>query len=151
IRFLLITLTVSPARWLLNQPGLVRFRRMLGLFAFFYGCLHFSTWIVLDKFFDWHEMGQDILKRRFIMVGMLGLLLRLPLAITSTAGWVRRLGFKKWQRLHRLIYFAALAGVIHYYWLVKSDIRDPVMYGGILLILMLYRAWHWIRTPKRPT
>ena len=149
IRFLLITLTVTPLRGLLNQPQLVRFRRMFGLFAFFYGCLHFSTWLVLDKFFDWHEMGQDILKRRFITVGMLGLLLMVPLAITSTAGWVRRLGFKNWQRLHRLIYFSAASGVIHYYWLVKSDIREPLMYGAILLVLMLYRAWHWLPS-RRP-
>src|SRR5579871_1285450 len=91
IRFLLITLSVTPLRGLLNQPQLVRFRRMLGLFAFFYGCLHLSTWVVLDKFFDWHEMWADILKRRFITVGMLALSLMLPLAITSTAGWVRRL------------------------------------------------------------
>ena len=118
---------------------------MLGLSAFFYGCLHLSAWVVLDKFFDWHEMWADVLKRRFITMGMLGLLMMLPLAITSTAGWVRRLGFKRWQRLHRLIYFSATAGVIHYYWLVKSDIREPLMYAGILLILMLFRAVMWTR------
>jgi sulfoxide reductase heme-binding subunit YedZ len=147
IRFLLITLAVTPLRGLLNQPQLVRFRRMLGLSAFFYGCAHFSTWVVLDKFFDFHEMWQDILKRRFITMGMIGLGLMLPLAITSTSGWVRRLGFKRWQRLHRLVYFSALAGVIHYYWLVKSDIREPVMYAAILLILMSYRAVVWMRAP----
>lgn len=151
IRFLLITLTVTPLRGLLNQPQLVRFRRMLGLFAFFYGCLHLSTWIVLDKFFDFHEMWQDVLKRRFITMGMLALSLMLPLAITSTAGWVRRLGFKRWQRLHRLIYFSATAAVIHYYWLVKSDIREPLMYGAILLVLMLYRAVVWARRPSPKT
>jgi len=145
IRFLLITLTVTPLRGLLNQPALVRYRRMLGLFAFFYGCLHLSAWVVLDKFFDWHEMWQDVLKRRFITMGMLGLSLMLPLAITSTAGWVRRLGYRKWQKLHRLVYFSALAGVIHYYWLVKSDIREPLMYAGILLILMGYRGFAWTR------
>ncbi len=149
IRFLLITLCVTPLRNLLSQPKLVQYRRMLGLSAFFYGCLHLSMWVVLDKYFDWHEMWADVLKRRFITVGMLGLLLMLPLAITSTAGWVRRLGFKRWQQLHRLIYFSALAGVIHYYWLVKSDIREPVMYGAILLILMLYRASVWMRSPAR--
>lgn len=148
IRFLMITLAVTPLRGLLNQPQLTRFRRMFGLSAFFYACLHFSTWIGLDKFFDWHEMGQDIVKRRFITVGMAGLLMMLPLAITSTSGWVRRLGFGRWQRLHRLVYFAALAGVIHYYWLVKSDIRQPVMYAGILAILMTYRAVKWLRKPK---
>ena len=145
IRFLLITLSVTPLRNLLNQPRLVQYRRMLGLSAFLYGCLHLSAWVVLDKFFDWHEMWADVLKRRFITMGMLGLLMMLPLAITSTAGWVRRLGFKRWQRLHRLIYFSATAGVIHYYWLVKSDIREPLMYAGILLILMLFRAVMWTR------
>jgi sulfoxide reductase heme-binding subunit YedZ len=146
IRLLLTTLAVTPLRGLLNQPLLVRFRRMLGLFAFFYGCLHLSSWVVLDKFFDWHEMWQDVLKRRFITVGMLALFLMLPLAITSTAGWVRRLGFKNWQRLHRLIYFSAAAAVVHYYWLVKSDIREPVMYGAIFVILMLYRLLRKYRT-----
>jgi sulfoxide reductase heme-binding subunit YedZ len=136
IRFLLITLSVTPLRKIFNQPKLAR---MLGLFAFFYVCLHFLTWFVLDKFFNFSEMWADILKRRYITVGMLGFAMLLPLAVTSTAGWVRRLGFVKWQRLHRLIYFAALAGVIHYYWLVKSDVRLPLMYGAILAILMLYR------------
>ena len=132
IRFLLITLCVTPLRKIFNQPKLVRYRRMLGLFAFFYVCLHFLTWFVLDKSFSLSDMWADVLKRRFITVGMLGFAMLLPLAITSTAGWVRRLGFAKWQRLHRLIYFAALAGVIHYYWLVKSDVRLPLMYGAIL-------------------
>jgi sulfoxide reductase heme-binding subunit YedZ len=143
IRFLLITLSVTPLRILLNQPKLARFRRMLGLFAFFYGCLHLTTWVWLDKFFDLHEMWVDVLKRRFITVGMTGFVLLIPLAITSTAGWVRRLGFVRWQRLHRLVYFSALAGVIHYYWLVKSDVRLPLLYGGILAVLMTYRAWNW--------
>jgi len=139
MRFLLITLSVTPLRKIFNQPKLARFRRMLGLFAFFYGCLHLTTWVWLDKFFDLHEMWKDVLKRRFITVGMTGFVLMIPLAITSTSGWVRRLGFVRWQRLHRLIYFSALAGVIHYYWLVKSDVRLPLLYGGILAALMGYR------------
>ena len=143
IRFLLITLSVTPFRKLLNQPKVARFRRMLGLFAFFYGCLHLTTWVWLDKFFDFHEMWVDVLKRRFITVGMTGFVLLIPLAITSTAGWVRRLGFVRWQRVHRLVYFSALAGVIHYYWLVKSDVRLPLLYGGILTVLMAYRVWTW--------
>jgi methionine sulfoxide reductase heme-binding subunit len=150
IRFLLITLCVTPLRKIFNQPKLVRYRRMLGLFAFFYVCLHFLTWFVLDKFFSFSEMWADILKRRFITVGMLGFAMLLPLAVTSTAGWVRRLGFMKWQRLHRLIYFAALAGVIHYYWLVKSDVRLPLMYGAMLAVLMLYRFFIWKQTPPKP-
>ncbi len=139
IRFLLITLAITPLRTILNQPQLIRFRRMLGLFAFFYGCAHFATWFWLDKQFYLHEMWDDIVKRRFITVGMTGLLLMIPLAVTSTAGWVRRLGFRRWQLLHRLIYFSALAGVIHYYWLVKSDIRAPLRYGGMLALLLLWR------------
>jgi methionine sulfoxide reductase heme-binding subunit len=149
IRFLLITLAVTPLRKLLNQPQLARFRRMLGLFAFFYGCLHLMTWLWLDKFFDLSEMWKDVVKRRFITAGMTAFLLMLPLAITSTAGWVRRLGFVRWQRLHRLIYFSALAGVVHYYWLVKSDVREPLMYFGIWAVLMLYRLGVWLRTPHR--
>ena len=139
IRFVLITLTITPLRVLLKQPNLARFRRMLGLFAFFYGTLHFATWFALDKGFDLSEMWKDVLKRTFITAGFTGYVLMIPLAITSTAGWVRRLGFKRWQQLHRLIYITAAAGVIHYYWLVKSDIRLPVMYGAILLVLLACR------------
>jgi sulfoxide reductase heme-binding subunit YedZ len=149
IRFLLITLAVTPLRKLFNQPQLARFRRMFGLFAFFYGCLHLTTWLGLDKFFDLSEMWKDVVKRRFITAGMAGFLLMLPLAITSTSGWVRRLGFVRWQRLHRLVYFSALAGVIHYYWLVKSDIRLPVMYASIWAALMLYRLGIWLRPQRR--
>jgi sulfoxide reductase heme-binding subunit YedZ len=139
IRFLLITLSITPLRKLLVQPALIRFRRMLGLFAFFYASLHFLTYIWLDKFFDLHEMIKDVAKRPFITAGFTGFVLLIPLAITSTRGWIRRLGGRRWQRLHRLIYFSAAAGVIHYYWLVKSDIRLPVLYGAILTLLLLYR------------
>jgi sulfoxide reductase heme-binding subunit YedZ len=149
IRFLLITLGVTPLRKLFNLPQLARFRRMLGLFAFFYGCLHLMTWLGLDKFFDLSEMWKDVVKRRFITAGMTAFLLMLPLAITSTSGWVRRLGFVRWQRLHRLVYISALAGVIHYYWLVKSDIRLPVMYGAIWTVLMCYRGGVWLRAQRR--
>ena len=150
IRLLLITLAVTPLRKLFGLPKLARYRRMLGLFAFFYGSLHFMTWLWLDKFFDPHEMVKDIIKRRFITAGMTGFALMIPLAVTSTAGWVRRLGFERWQRIHRLIYFSALAGVIHYYWLVKSDVRLPLLYGGILAVLMAYRAKIWLSsTPRR--
>jgi methionine sulfoxide reductase heme-binding subunit len=139
VRFLLITLAITPLRAILNQPQLFRFRRMIGLFAFFYVCLHFATWIWLDKDFDTHEMWEDVIKRRFITAGMTGILLLMPLAVTSTAGWVRRLGYRRWQLLHRLIYPGAIAGVVHYYWGVKSDIRMPLMYGGILAALLFYR------------
>lgn len=143
LTFLLITLAITPLRRLLHQPWLIRYRRMFGLFAFFYGVLHFLTYIWLDKFFDWHEMLADIAKRRFITVGFTGFVLLIPLALTSTSGWIRRLGGKRWQTLHRLIYFSAIAGVIHYYWLVKADVRKPLEYGLVLCLLLGYRLWMW--------
>lgn len=147
IRFLLITLAITPARKLLGLPWLIRFRRMSGLFAFFYGCLHFVTYIWLDKSFDVHEMIVDIAKRKFITIGFLAFVLLIPLAITSTAGWIRRLGGKRWQALHRLIYVSAIAGVVHYIWLVKADLRKPLQYAFILAILLGYRFVVWV-TPK---
>jgi len=112
---------------------------MFGLFAFFYACLHFTTYIWLDKFFDTQDMLKDIVKRPFITVGFTAFVLLIPLALTSTKGWVRRLG-RRWQLLHRLVYFSAVAGVIHYYWLVKSDVRLPLLYGALLGVLLLYRV-----------
>jgi sulfoxide reductase heme-binding subunit YedZ len=147
LRFMLITLAVTPIRKLTGLLWLIRYRRMFGLFAFFYATLHFLTYIWLDKFFDVHEMLHDVAKRRFITVGFTGFVLLIPLAITSTKGWIRRLGGKRWQALHRLIYFSAIAGVIHYWWLVKADIRDPLKYGGILAVLLGYRIAVWAR-PK---
>lgn len=141
IRFLLLGLAVTPARRLLQLPDLIRFRRMLGLYAFFYGSLHFLTWLYLDKALDVREIGQDVLKRSFITAGFASLLLMLPLALTSTKGWIRRLGGQRWQRLHRLVYLAAIAGVVHYYWLVKSDIRLPAMYAALLALVLGARLW----------
>jgi methionine sulfoxide reductase heme-binding subunit len=141
LRFLVITLCVTPFRKILRLPELVRFRRMLGLFAFFYACLHFTTYIWLDKFFDLHEMWKDIAKRKYITVGFTAFLLLIPLAVTSTAGWIRRLGGKRWQQLHRLIYFSAALGVIHYYWLVKSAVIRPLTYGALVAILLLWRLF----------
>ena len=138
IRFLVISLAVTPLRRTLGQPDLIRFRRMLGLFAFFYATLHFSTWLVLDKFFDWPEILRDFTKRRFIIMGLLAFSSMVPLAITSTKGWIRRLG-KRWQLLHRLVYLSAIAAVVHYWWLVKSDIREPALYGAIVAIELVYR------------
>jgi methionine sulfoxide reductase heme-binding subunit len=143
IRFLIITLAVTPLRKIFKLPQLIRFRRMLGLFAFFYGCLHFSTWLALDRYFNWAEMLKDIAKRPFITVGFTGFVLMIPLAITSTAGWIRRLGGKRWQLLHRAIYLSAIAGVIHYYWLVKSDVRKPLQYAAIVAILLAWRIGAW--------
>ena len=123
---------------------------MLGLFAFFYGCLHLLTYIWLDKFFEFREMAADVVKRPFITAGAVAFLTMLPLALTSTAGWIRRLGGRRWQALHRLIYVSASAGVIHYLWLVKSDIRMPALYGAILALLLAFRLRAWlVRKPKR--
>ena len=143
IRFLLITLAITPIRKLTGRLWLIRYRRMFGLFAFFYATLHFLTYIWLDKFFDLHEMLHDIAKRKFITVGFTGFVLLIPLALTSTTGWIRRLGGKRWQALHRLIYFSAIAGVIHYWWLVKADIREPLKYAAILAVLLGYRIAVW--------
>ena len=140
LNFLAITLAISPLRRLFGLPELIRFRRMLGLFAFFYGCLHFTTYLWLDKFFDLHEIAKDVWKRPFITAGFLGFISMAPLALTSTAGWIRRLGGRRWQILHRLIYLTAIAGVVHYYWLVKSDVRKPLLYASIVLLLLAERA-----------
>ncbi|MGB2627916.1 MAG: protein-methionine-sulfoxide reductase heme-binding subunit MsrQ [Candidatus Acidiferrum sp.] len=144
LRFLLFCLAVTPLRKLLNLSELTRFRRMLGLFAFFYACLHFLTYIGPDQSFDLGGMWRDVQKRRFITVGFTAFVLLIPLAVTSTKGWIGRLGGKRWQRLHRLIYVAAVCGVVHYYWLVKSDVRKPVFYGVILGILLLWRLRNWL-------
>jgi sulfoxide reductase heme-binding subunit YedZ len=143
LRFLAITLAVSPLRRLLRLPELIRFRRMLGLFAFFYGCLHFTTYLWLDKFFNFDEIAKDVWKRPFITAGFLGFISMAPLALTSTAGWIRRLGGRRWQMLHRLIYISAIAGVVHYYWLVKSDVRKPLLYGAIVFVLLAERVVRW--------
>jgi sulfoxide reductase heme-binding subunit YedZ len=145
IRFLIFTLCITPFRKLLRLPELIRFRRMLGLFAFFYVCLHFLTWFVIDQQFNLHDMWADVVKRRFITVGFTAFVLLIPLAITSTAGWIRRLGGKRWQQLHRAIYIAAVCGVIHYYWLVKSDIRWPLFYGTLVGLLLLWRFFDFVR------
>ena len=143
LSFLLVTLSISPLRKLTRQYWLIGLRRMLGLFAFFYGTLHLMTWLWLDKFFDVHEMLADIIKRRFITAGMTAFALMIPLALTSTKWSIRKLGGKRWQVLHRLIYFSAMAGVIHYIWLVKADLRKPLEYAAVLGVLLLYRLIVW--------
>jgi sulfoxide reductase heme-binding subunit YedZ len=140
IRFVVLTLAVTPLRKVLGLPDLIKFRRMIGLFAFFYGTLHFFTFIWLDKFFDLGEIWKDVLKRPFITAGFVAFVAMIPLAVTSTTGWIRRMGGKRWQLLHRLVYLTGIAGVVHYYWLVKSDIREPVFYGVLVGTLLLYRV-----------
>jgi sulfoxide reductase heme-binding subunit YedZ len=148
LRFLLLTLLISPARKLLKRPELIRFRRMFGLFAFFYAVLHVLTWAWLDKLFDPHEILADVQKRPFITAGAVAFLSMLPLAATSTSGWIRRLGGKQWRALHRLVYLAGVAAVVHFYWLVKSDVREPLLYGAILAVLFTLRIW--LRLAQRP-
>jgi len=114
---------------------------MLGLFAFFYGCCHFSVYLTFDQTFDLHGIWADVMKRRYITVGFTAFVLMIPLALTSTNGWVRRLGAKRWQLLHRLVYVTAIAGVVHYYWLVKSDIHLPLIYGAIVMLLLASRPF----------
>ena len=151
MRFLLITLAITPLRKLTKQTWLIRFRRMLGLFAFFYGTLHFLTYIWFDKSFVMADIWADVAKRRFITVGFLGFVLMIPLALTSMTWTIRKLGGKRWQALHRLIYVSAIAGVIHYVWLVKSDESKPLQYGVILAVLLLYRVvvWVWPKGPRK--
>ena len=140
--FLLVALSITPLRKITRQYWLISFRRMLGLFAFFYGCLHLTTYVWLDKFFDVHEMLHDIAKRKFITAGMTAFALMIPLALTSTKWSIRRLG-KRWQTLHHLIYFSAAAGVVHYIWLVKADLKKPLEYAAVLGVLLMYRIVAW--------
>jgi sulfoxide reductase heme-binding subunit YedZ len=144
LRFLIFTLCITPFRKVLNVPELIRFRRILGLFAFFYVSLHFLTYLGPDQSFNLAGMLKDVVKRPFITVGFAAFVLLIPLAITSTAGWVRRLGGKRWQAIHRSIYLCAILGVIHYYWLVKSDVRKPLFYGFLVGILLLWRFTEWL-------
>lgn len=135
---LMVTLSVTPLRRLSGRAELVRYRRMLGLFSFFYACLHFVTYVWLDQFFDPAAIARDIVKRPFITVGFAAFVLLVPLAVTSTHAMMRRLG-RRWQQLHRLVYVIALLGVIHYLWLVKKDMTEPLIYGGVLVLLLAMR------------
>ena len=143
LRFLVFTLCITPLRKLLKLPDLIRFRRMLGLFAFFYACLHFLTYLGPDQSFDLAAIWKDVAKRPFVTVGFTAFVLLIPLALTSTAGWIRRLGGRRWQMLHRAIYISAICGVIHYYWLVKSAVLRPLTYGAIVAVLLLWRLVDW--------
>jgi methionine sulfoxide reductase heme-binding subunit len=138
LRLLLVTLAITPLRVVFSAPLLLGLRRMLGLFAFTYIALHFLVWITLDRWLDFGAVLEDVAKRPFITVGLTALLLLIPLAVTSTAGWMRRLG-RRWQRLHRLIYPAAMLGCVHYWWQVKADLREPLIYATVLLVLLGWR------------
>jgi len=147
LRFLVITLAVTPLKDLLGKPWPIAFRRMLGLFAFFYVLLHFLVWLLIDRELVFSGRAAlsgilaDIAKRPFITIGFAGFLMLIPMAITSTNGWIRRLGAQRWRRLHRLIYVIVPFGVWHFYWLVKSDVREPLLYLGITIVLLGWRVW----------
>jgi methionine sulfoxide reductase heme-binding subunit len=139
LRLLLATLAVTPLAVTLRLPWLMRLRRMLGLFAFAYVCLHFANWLVLDRWFDGRAIVADIAKRPYITVGFTAFLMLVPLALTSTDGWIRRLG-RRWHLLHRLVYPAAVLGCVHYWWQVKADWREPLLYAAVLALLLGWRV-----------
>ncbi len=147
LRLLLLTLTVTPLRRLSGWSGIIRIRRMLGLFTFFYACLHFLTYLIFDQSFDLQEIIKDVSKHPYVTVGFTAFLLLIPLAITSTNNMIRRLG-KRWRQLHQSIYIIATLGVLHYLWLVKKDLRTPLIYAALLLVLLIYRVWHRRRLPS---
>jgi len=140
LRLLIATLAITPLRDWIGKPWPLMLRRMLGVFAFFYVCLHFIVWLVVDQELYWPGILTDIGKRPFITIGFAAFVLLIPLAATSTNGMMRRLG-KRWQSLHRLVYICAILGVWHFYWLVKSDVREPLLYAGILTALFAWRIW----------
>lgn len=135
LRFILVALAVTPVRWISGWNPIIRYRRMVGLLAFFYASLHFSTYIVFDHFFDVSSIFEDVAERKYVTAGFVGFVLMLPLAITSTQGWIRRLG-KRWSLLHRLIYVVAIAGVVHFLWLVKLENSEPLVYAAVLAVLL---------------
>ncbi|MBM3565575.1 MAG: sulfoxide reductase heme-binding subunit YedZ [Alphaproteobacteria bacterium] len=141
LRFLLIALAVTPVREAFGLAALARFRRMIGLYAFFYVCLHVLSYVVATHFFDWAEILKDILKRNYITVGMAVFLMLIPLAATSTAAMVKRIGAARWKTLHRLAYAAGIGGVVHFYMMVKADVREPLLYGAILALLLGWRIY----------
>jgi methionine sulfoxide reductase heme-binding subunit len=149
LTLLLVSLSITPLRRLTGVSWLIRLRRLVGLFAFFYGALHFITYIWLDKFFDFTEMTKDIAKRPFITAGFFAFVLLIPLAATSTAAAIRILGGRKWQILHRAVYVSASSAVLHYWWKVKADTRTPALYAAFLAALLAFRLLYWARRKKQ--
>ena len=148
LTLLMATLAISPIRRITGWNRIIQLRRPLGLFAFFYVCLHFLVYLVLDQFFAWSYIWEDIAERPFITVGFTAFLLLIPLAVTSTKGWIRRMG-RNWQRLHAAIYVAAALGVIHFYWKVKADTREPLLFAFILVVLLAFRVPAALRRRRR--
>ncbi|MGO8764627.1 MAG: sulfite oxidase heme-binding subunit YedZ [Limisphaerales bacterium] len=151
--FLMLTMAVTPLRKLTGLNWLIQLRRMLGLFAFFYGCIHFSLFFTLDREWSISSTLTEMVKRKYLIIGSIGLISMIPLAITSTNGMIKRLGGKRWRALHRLAYVAAIAGVIHFYMQVKADVRLPLAFAGVLAILLGYRLMEYVRSrqPKPAT
>lgn len=149
LRFLAITLSVTPLRRISGWNELIKYRRMLGLFAFFYATLHLGNYIGLDMFFDVGDIVEDVVEHPYITLGMTAWLMLVPLAVTSTRGWVRRLGGKRWNQLHRLIYVAAIAATVHYLWAVKKDTYLPLVYLSVFVILLGWRVWAWNERRRR--
>jgi sulfoxide reductase heme-binding subunit YedZ len=145
MRFLAITLAITPVRRTFDLGALAKYRRMFGLFTFFYACLHVSTWVGVDWFFDWGAMGEEIVKHKYILVGMATFLTLVPLALTSTKGWIRRLGGARWNRLHRLVYLTAIGATVHYLWAVKKDTFFPLIYFTLFAVLLGYRVVRMLR------
>ena len=145
---LLVTLSITPLRRITGWNGAIRLRRLLGLFSFFYALTHFNIWFVFDQVFNWRWMIEDIIERPYITVGFSAFVTLIPLALTSTKGWMRRLGIR-WTKIHRGIYLAATLGVIHYYWLVKSDVRLPLLLAFCLSVLLIYRVPGWLEKRRR--
>ncbi|MBE9547966.1 MAG: sulfoxide reductase heme-binding subunit YedZ [Proteobacteria bacterium] len=140
LRLLLLTLAITPLRRITGKVWLLKLRRMLGLFSFFYVLLHFLSYAILDQGLNFAAIGEDILERPYITLGITALMMLIPLAVTSTNGWMRRLG-RRWKKLHQLVYVIAILGVWHFFWQVKLDTREPLVYAGILIVLLGYRIW----------
>ena len=149
ITLLALALVPTPAKDLLGVAWPQRLRRVLGVTAFAYALLHFLFYVGVDKFFDWNTISADLTRRPFLMVGFAALLCLLPLAVTSTDGWIRRLGFRRWKLLHRLAYLAAVLAVVHFAWRVKADLRRPLLFAGVFALLLLVRVPGWIRQARR--
>lgn len=141
LRFLALSLAITPAVRLLRQGWLIRYRRTFGLLAFFYACVHLTVYAVLDVELTWSDMIADVAKRLYITIGMTALVLMIPLAVTSTKGWIRRMGNKRWNALHRLVYVSAVLGLVHYWMSVKKDITEPALFGLVFAVLLGWRAW----------
>ena len=144
LRFIVITLAITPARWITKWNPIITFRRMIGLFAFFYGTIHFMIYFVLDRSLMFDGLWEDIVKRPYITVGFTGFVLMIPLALTSTKGWIRRLGGQRWNLVHKLVYVTGVLGVVHYLWKVKLDVTNPLIYGAIVGVLLSVRVVRWL-------